>query len=444
MEYFKSNVITRQVASSTIDVFVQYALRCMIPCAVCIYIVCLAFLLHSIQQLTLFNQQPPELFVMVVTAHTPPVPPRISSDRTGLHATKNAQDNLEAMGAGLTAKMQELHGLQDAFESAVKKQKKMLRNLKSGRSLSSTASSSTNRGQSNSELKLESARLEKRLKELELLMPAKGGMFVELFLGSINVRFAKKKERLAFKTEYEKLKLKLAPVFVVFCILCLILEDYRWIHMFLQLALSCYYVTLAVRENILRANGSNIRPWWIIHHYFTMMQGVLLLTWPNGESYARFRRQLHLFGLYNAMLMIFQTRYQMARLYTLRSLGKANEMDVASSDSTQIHWSETMRLLLPLVIFGQLFQASQSITLFRLYRSFPTELQILLLSLLSLANFIGNSTTTMQVLRAKQAANKEQGQQEVNSGKTNQSNDLSDAEGSLNTQIRNLENKKDS
>lgn len=366
-------------------------------------------------------------------------------DRALLRDISAAQDALDDLGVGLRRRMAELHALQDTFEKAVNKQAKSLK----GVAANTTAATADNTQKEVPKESKESrpgkppvsppvlpkeakrnapastggviaepvsaeqfhediGHLEHRLKEMQLLMPATGGMFVELFLGSINVRFVRKSERLGFKREYEKLKLKLAPIFVVFCLLCLYFEDYRWLHMCLQLSLSCYYVTLAVRENILRANGSNIRSWWIIHHYFTMMQGVLLLTWPDGASYARFRRPLHLFGLYNAVLMIFQTRYQMARLYTLRSLGMANEMDVASSDSTQIHWSETMRLLLPLIVFGQVMQGSQAYRLFTTYKDFPKEVQILFLGLLSLANFIGNSITTMRVLLAKRSKRKAQ------------------------------------
>lgn len=357
---------------------------------------------------------------MVITAGASAAASANVVDRASLLEIERSQDELDELGTVLRRRMSELHALQDKFETAVNKQSKMLRSLHSNMSASANASvanADENGAESKegaaeqpltaAELTTHAAVLQRRLKEMQLLMPATGGMFVEMFLGSINVRFARKSERLAFKREYEKLKLKLAPVFVVLCIICLVFKEYRWLHMVLQLALSCYYVTLAIRENILRANGSNIRAWWIIHHYFTMMQGVLLLTWPNSETYARYRQQLHLFGLYNAILQIFQTRYQMARLYTLRSLGRANEMDVASSDSTQIHWSETMRLLLPLILLGQFLQGKQAVHLFRIYKEFPTELQILLLSLLFLANFLGNIITTMKTLNAKRAASKQ-------------------------------------
>ncbi|PXF43465.1 hypothetical protein BWQ96_06758 [Gracilariopsis chorda] len=347
-----------------------------------------------------------------------------------LENLKKAQDDLDRLGDLLQSTMKELHALQDNFETAVKKQHKSLNSASQIRSAmlsrrrrrssgaqnaseSPTPSQGERTSQSDSSQSQDVVSLDQfseqlssistRLRANQQLMPATGGLFVECFLGSINVRFARKKERLAFKQEYEKLKLKLAPVFLIVTIVCLFFEEYRWVHMMLQLALSFYYTALAVRENILRVNGSNLRSWWIIHHYFTMLQGVLLLTWPNGASYAQYSRKLHLYGLYNATLMIFQYRYQMARLYALRSLGMANEMDVASSDSTQIHWSETMTLLLPLIVVGHFMQASQAIYLLTLYRKHSNELQILLLGLLFMANFIGNISTTTKVLLAKRA-----------------------------------------
>lgn len=382
---------------------------------------------------------PPHPVAMVVTAGTAASNAAGAGLASGsaLRDVEHAQDDLDALGAALRARLAELHALQDRFETAVNKQAKSIRAIADTRPAALEPARDAPSGAdvaphpsppdpppvapdrpppadaapkppvgAQADFASDVERLRERLTQMQLLMPRTGGFFVEMFLGSINVRFERKSERLAFKKEYEKLKMKLAPVFVFFAIICLIFEEYRWVHMILQLSLTSYYVALAIRENILRANGSNIRTWWVIHHYFTMMQGVLLLTWPNGISYARFRQRLHLFGLYNAVLMIFQTRYQMARLYTLRSLGRANEMDVASSDSMQIHWSETMRLLLPLIVFGQIMQAYQALTLFNIYREFPTELQILLLSILFSANFIGNSITTIKVLVAKRAASK--------------------------------------
>lgn len=368
-----------------------------------------------------------------------------------------AQDGVEELADQLRGSMAELHALQERFEKAVLKQTKTLKNIEKADKVAkkarkqqqqqqtqsteggtdtdtattesnTTASASANatagtddtaHGDTNlgtNVAESEPSETEEtgnglpRIGQLRArlargstqhLMPCSGGLFVELLLGHLNVRFMRKSERLQFKTEYEKLKLKLAPGLVVLAVVSLYFEENRWVHMVLQLCLVWYYVTLAVRENILRVNGSNIKSWWIIHHYFTMLQGVLLLTWPNNASYAMFRRSLHFFGLYNAVLQIFQTRYQVARLYALRSLGMAGEMDVASSDSTQIHWSRGMATLLPLILCGQAAQAWLAFKLFGLFAANRHEWQILLLALLFTANFIGNLITTMLVLHEK-------------------------------------------
>lgn len=364
-----------------------------------------------------------------------------------------AQDDVEELAGRLRVSLAGLHALQDEYEKAMKKQTKTLRNLEKSVAAvnkrkraspkdaapspeSTPASAAAPGAASTSEtadetpavdtvangeaeypteeepplVKSSSSEQADRVKtlrarlsdnSLQHLMPCSGGFFVELFLGTLNVRFMRKSERLQFKTGYEKLKLKLAPGLVLLAVVCLFFSENRWLHMMLQLCLSWYYVTLAVRENILRVNGSNIKSWWIIHHYFTLMQCVLLLTWPNNSSYAKFRKSLHLFGLYNAILQIFQTRYQMTRLYALRSLGMADEMDVVSSDSTQIHWSQSMALLIPLILLGQGMQALQACNLMFIYSDNPQELQILMLSLLFAANFIGNFYTTCVVLHEK-------------------------------------------
>ncbi|GAB0494760.1 hypothetical protein MMPV_006056 [Pyropia vietnamensis] len=230
------------------------------------------------------------------------------------------------------------------------------------------------------------------------LEPATGGGFVRLFLGMINVRFARRKERVAFKGEYEGLKLTLAPIFVVASAACFALPAVRWLHMLLQLALVYYYVSLALRENILRANGSNIKRWWIIHHYMTLAQGVVLLTWQPGPSYGHFSPRLHAFGVYNAVLQILQTRYQMARLYALRSLGRVGEMDVASSDGTQIHWSESMRFLIGFILLGHGIQLYLAVALAGIWRLYPSEVHAGLCGALFFATFVGNFVTTLRVL----------------------------------------------
>lgn len=209
-------------------------------------------------------------------------------------------------------------------------------------------------------------------------------VFVEEDLDGLNARFMRQSERLSFKTEYEKLKL--APGLVFLCVVCIIFEKTRWLHMQFQFGLSGYYVSLSARENVLCVNRSKTRAWWIIHRYYTIMQCELLTTLPDYASYAACRKGLHLFGLYNSVLQVFQTRCQMARLYALRSLGRIGEM---STDSSQIHRSEWMAVLLPLILLGQAIQAGQAWNFLRVYQAHPRELQILSLAALFFANVVG-------------------------------------------------------
>ncbi|PUZ64636.1 hypothetical protein GQ55_3G158100 [Panicum hallii var. hallii] len=39
------------------------------------------------------------------------------------------------------------------------------------------------------------------------------------------------------------------------------------------------YTSFALRENVLIVNGSDIRPWWIYHHYLAMVMALVSLTW---------------------------------------------------------------------------------------------------------------------------------------------------------------------
>lgn len=318
-----------------------------------------------------------------------------------LSEVEEAQGSIDNLARLLNTSLSELHNLQDRFELAVKRQDKALCNLEYSLSENVECTRASSSGAHNRQTQLSALRVRLSAREIQSMLPRSGGFFVELFLGGLNVRFMRHSERLSFKTEYEKLKLKLAPGLVFLCVVCLIFEHNRWLHMLLQFSLSGYYVTLAVRENILRVNGSNIRAWWIIHHYLTMMQCVLLTTWPDNASYAACRKGLHLFGLYNSVLQVLQTRYQMARLYALRSLGMIGEMDVVSTDSSQIHWSERMAVLLPLILLGQVMQVGQAWILLSIYRSHTHEFQILCLAALFFANFIGNFFTTLAVLHFK-------------------------------------------
>jgi hypothetical protein len=106
----------------------------------------------------------------------------------------------------------------------------------------------------------------------------------------------------------------------------------------LQSWLLFFYTSLALRENILRVNGSDIRPWWVYHHYCAMLMALVSLTWGiQGHPSCTHKQQgVRLFlgwAVMQGVAMLLQNRYQRQRLYTRIALGKAGRMDVV--------WGET-------------------------------------------------------------------------------------------------------
>ncbi|CAH1450258.1 unnamed protein product [Lactuca virosa] len=81
-------------------------------------------------------------------------------------------------------------------------------------------------------------------------------------------------------------KYRTAYLFLFLSSLLLVLRSCLWDGCFHALPVQIYqawllllYIGLALRENILRVNGSDIRPWWIYHHHFVMAMALISLTW---------------------------------------------------------------------------------------------------------------------------------------------------------------------
>lgn len=111
------------------------------------------------------------------------------------------------------------------------------------------------------------------------------------------------------------------------------------------------YSTITVREHILLVNGSNIRTWWIIHHLLCIFLSGTLLIWPASQAYHNSRTLLITFSIYIAAVQAMQYRYQMSRLYVLRSLSKVGPMDT-TTESAQVHVKNNLAFLMPFLILG--------------------------------------------------------------------------------------------
>eukprot|EP00761_Pharyngomonas_kirbyi_P013277 gb/GECH01013304.1/.p1 GENE.gb/GECH01013304.1/~~gb/GECH01013304.1/.p1 ORF type:complete len:349 (+),score=63.76 gb/GECH01013304.1/:1-1047(+) len=322
------------------------------------------------------------------------------------------QENLEREWKDYIATQEQINNdgpkIKDMQCELYEKQSDMLKNIKQQRKVSRIISSLIRKCDTNPEIQKKKETLEENEeynKDIERCLPNSGGWFVELFLGSVNnVVFAGRQNRkLNFKKEYESFKYRWTLLSVPLSLLLLVV-DYRPLDTIFQLYLFYFYLTLALRENILLVNGSNIKAWWINHHYVSLILVVTMLTWPGSSIYAAFRPQFYIYATYAGVVQIMQYKYQMARLYTLKTLGKASVMDVANSDSAQVIVFRNFLILIPFVFVGHIGQLLHSFCLFRHWYSAGftiTEWQVPALALLWGTVGWGNFYATLLVLLHK-------------------------------------------
>ncbi|GJP30833.1 hypothetical protein CLOM_g7163 [Closterium sp. NIES-68] len=247
--------------------------------------------------------------------------------------------------------------------------------------------------------------------DIAALLPHKAnGFFLWLFLGHVNVRSSRRDVRFKVKEEYNSYRDRTALIFLGAPLLLLAAKQSMnqsclpglVVHVY-QAWLLLFYTSLALRENILRINGSDIRPWWIYHHYYAMLMALVSLTWGiEGPDCAMKQQGITLFlmwAIIQGVAMLLQNRYQRRRLYTRIALGKAGQMDVV--------WGETagmkgqLVLLYPLLFILQLFQLYIGVTLLRtsLYEMF--EWQIFACGILLIIMAVGNFTNTVATVATK-------------------------------------------
>jgi hypothetical protein len=117
-----------------------------------------------------------------------------------------------------------------------------------------------------------------------------------------------------------------------------------------------FYTAAALRESVLKVNGSHIRPWWIHHHYWSMAMCVLMLSLPVDSP--AFVQAITLFlwwAMMQSVVIVLQNRYQRRRMYTRIALGKNSAMDVVSGETSGAHGQ--LLLLYPILFAMQGLQA---------------------------------------------------------------------------------------
>ncbi|XP_022738308.1 transmembrane protein 120 homolog [Durio zibethinus] len=260
-------------------------------------------------------------------------------------------------------------------------------------------------------------------------LPAQAqGRFLRMFLGPINVRASRKDVQLKVKEEYNSYRDRTALMFLLFPLTLLILRSWFWEGCLPAFPVQLYeawllflYTGLALRENILRANGSDIRPWWIYHHYCAMIMALVSLTWEiKGQpNCAQKQRGVELFlqwAMMQGVAMLLQNRYQRQRLYTRIALGKANRMDVVWGETAGVEGQ--LWVLYPILFLMQGFEAYVGIQLLKTaFVRVVSEWQIIfcgvVLVLMAVGNFINTVQTLMAKSRFKAKMKRSKGKQEL-------------------------------
>ncbi|KAK8690761.1 hypothetical protein V6N13_074287 [Hibiscus sabdariffa] len=244
-------------------------------------------------------------------------------------------------------------------------------------------------------------------------LPAKAqGRFLRMFLGPINVRAARKEVQLKVKEEYNSYRDRTAFLFLLFPLILLILRSWIWEGCLPAFPVQLYeawllflYTGLALRENILQANGSDIRPWWIYHHYCAMATALVSLTWeikgqPNCTQKQRGVELFLQWAMMQGVAMLLQNRYQRQRLYTRIALGKARRMDVVWGETAGVDGQ--LWILCPILFLMQGFEAYVGLLLLKTaFVGVVSEWQIIFCGIILVFMAVGNFVNTVQTLMAK-------------------------------------------
>nr|XP_058895567.1 transmembrane protein 120B isoform X4 [Kogia breviceps] len=217
-------------------------------------------------------------------------------------------------------KLEELTALQTSCSSFINKQKTRLKDLKH-------TLQRYKRHASREEAELVQqlgANIKERQNiffDMEAYLPKKNGLYLNLVLGNVNVTLLSNQAKFAYKDEYEKFKLYLTIILLLGAVACRFVLHYR------------------------------IKGWWVSHHYVSTFLSGVMLTWPNGLIYQKFRDQFLAFSIFQSCVQFLQYYYQRGCLYRLRALGERNHLDLTVEGFQSWMW-RGLTFLLPFLFCG--------------------------------------------------------------------------------------------
>ncbi|GAB1290154.1 Transmembrane protein 120B [Apodemus speciosus] len=322
-------------------------------------------------------------------------------------------------------KLEELTALQTLCSTSISKQKRHLRELRHTLQRYKRHSS-----QEEAELIQQmTANIKERQNvffDMEAYLPKKNGLQALLESGSWQCECDPTQQSgqdmaaeagFAYKDEYEKFKLYLTIILLLGAVACRFVLHYRVTDEVFNFLLVWYYCTLTIRESILISNGSRIKGWWVSHHYVSTFLSGVMLTWPNGLIYQKFRNQFLAFSIFQSCVQFLQYYYQRGCLYRLRALGERNHLDLTVEGFQSWMW-RGLTFLLPFLFCGHFWQLYNAVTLFELSSheeckewqpcrdAAPWVDQVFVLALTFLILFLGNFLTTLKVVHAKLQKNR--------------------------------------
>ncbi len=189
----------------------------------------------------------------------------------------------------------------------------------------------------------------KQLDKIRDSKPSYGNSkFIRFVLGRVNCKVWKDNDRVQMRNEYTKFKGRTTYIFILFPLIQLFFYHEHFIWKIHQMWLLYYYMTLALRENILLINGSNIKSWWLYHHYISILITMVLIGWPDQDIYNDESIKVNYFLLMQGLVMFMQHKYQKKRKYVRVSMGKAKKEDLDSTETLEEKPND-LKLLVPLL-----------------------------------------------------------------------------------------------
>lgn len=223
-------------------------------------------------------------------------------------------------------------------------------------------------------------------------------------------------DQLAYKKEYEHFKISVTIGHLILSAIGLFALNSKQRGAFYYDGLVPLYAVVTYgmmigREAVLKQNGSNIRGWWFAHHLISTFLSALMIIWDKnskGCGYPEVRGPLFLFYVYIGVVQVLQYRYQMNRLYALRSLSRVNPMETTNELSQNlIH--HNLLFLLPFLLLAYLAEFYLSLLIWQ-HRSGPVSVSIAALYF-TLAT--GNTLTTCYTYYRKMMVGKNEAAERV-------------------------------